>query len=145
MALEPKPGLVVRYDFLWKEDREAGRESGKDRPCAIVLVSAARPDGWRDVILCAVTHSPPVGSETAVPMPAAVARHLGLDDTPAWIKTDQVNVLQWEAERIPLGIMPVRKGQWSYGSIPQALGRQVFEQVREKARSGLLKRVDRDQ
>lgn len=136
--LEPRPGLVVRYDFLWKDEGQAGVESGKDRPCAIVLVAAARPDGSRDVLLCAVTHAPPLPAETAVPLPPAVARHLGLDDQPCWVKTDQVNRLIWEQRRIPYGILPVRKGQWAYGMVPQALGREIFEQVRAKAMRGRL-------
>lgn len=144
MPLEPKPGLVVRYDFLWRENRDAGIDSGKDRPCAIVLVSAERADGSRDVLLCAITHSPPDKNQTAVPMPPAVAKHLGLDSEPAWIKTDQVNRLRWEKDRIPHGITPVRKGQWVYGSIPQALGQQVFDQLRQKARMGAVTQIGRD-
>jgi DNA invertase Pin-like site-specific DNA recombinase len=49
VAIEPKPGLVVRYDFLWKEEQRAGIEDGKDRPCAIVLTSAEKADGSKDV------------------------------------------------------------------------------------------------
>ena len=29
---DPKPGLVVRYDYLWTHEAAAGREQGKDRP-----------------------------------------------------------------------------------------------------------------
>lgn len=144
MALEPKPGLVVRYDFLWKEEQRAGVESGKDRPCAIVLTSTERPDGSKDVLLCAITHTPPGKGETAVKVPAAVANHLGLDESPSWIKTDQVNRLVWEKGRIPYGISPAAKGEWTFGMVPQALGRQVFEQVRDKARQRTLRTVDRE-
>jgi len=142
--LEPKAGLVVRYDFLWKEEERGGLESGKDRPCAIVLVSAERADGARDVLLCAITHAPPLTGETAVEVPAAVARHLGLDEQRSWIKTDQVNRLIWRKGRIPFGVSPARRGEWTFGTIPQALGRQAFEQMREKALKGRLKTVLRD-
>ena len=27
-----RPGLVVRYDYLWTREAAAGREQGKDRP-----------------------------------------------------------------------------------------------------------------
>jgi hypothetical protein len=37
VTIEPKAGLVVRYDFLWEEESEAGLHGGKDRPCAIVM------------------------------------------------------------------------------------------------------------
>jgi hypothetical protein len=35
----PRPGLVIRYSYLWESEVRQGREEGtKDRPCAIVLV-----------------------------------------------------------------------------------------------------------
>lgn len=144
MAIEPKPGLVVRYDFLWKEEQRTGIEGGKDRPCAIVLTSAEKADGSKDVLLCAITHSPPAQNETAVKVPPAVANHLGLDHEQSWIKTDQVNRLTWEKGRMPYGISQARKGEWSFGMIPQSLSKQMFEQVQEKNRSRSLKTVDRD-
>ncbi len=144
MPFEPKAGLVVRYDFLWKEEKQAGVDSGKDRPCAIVLASAERPDGSRDVLLCAITHEPPGKNETAVKVPASVAKQLGLDEGQSWIKTSQVNKLVWEKGRIPYGISQARKGEWSFGVIPQGLGKQVFEQVRDKARRQSLQTVQRE-
>lgn len=81
----------------------------------------------------------------AVKVPEAVARHLGLDDVQSWIKTDQVNQLVWEMGRIPYGVSQTPKGEWSYGMLPQGLGKQVFEQVREKARSRSLATVQRDE
>jgi hypothetical protein len=143
--LAPKAGLVIRYDYLWRDQQRAGLESGKDRPSAIVLASAERPDGSREVLLCAITHSPPGKEDAAVRMPEGVARHLGLDDQPCWIKTDEVNTLVWEKGRIPHGVSQTPKGTWSYGMLPQALGREVFEQVREKARRRALGAVRRDQ
>ena len=145
MAIDPRPGLVIRYDFLWKEEQIAGHDGGiKDRPCAIVLMSKDHEDGGKDVVLCAITHSPPGHGETAVEIPNKVARHLGLDDARSWIKTDQVNTVRWEKGRIPFGVTPARKGQWAFGSLPQALGRKAFDQVREKSRDRSLRTVKRD-
>jgi hypothetical protein len=145
VSFEPKAGLVVRYDFLWKEEQQAGVDSGKDRPCAIVLTSSERPDGSKDVLLCAITHTPPGKGETAIKVPVGVAKHLGLDEGQSWIKTDQLNKLVWEKGRIPHGISPARKGEWAFGMIPQGLGKQVFDQVREKARSRSLETIQRDE
>ena len=40
-----KPGLVIRYSYLWYREHLEGREEGqKDRPCAII---AARRRGSR--------------------------------------------------------------------------------------------------
>ena len=81
MAFEPRPGLVIRYDFLWKEEDLAGlRDGRKDRPCAIILATKPKDDGLRDVILCPITHSPPKEGESAVEIPYKMARHLKLDD-----------------------------------------------------------------
>lgn len=144
MAIEPRPGLVVRYDFLWKEEELPGREHGiKDRPCAIILASKPRADGTRVVVLCAITHSPPRADESAVEIPHKVCRHLGLDDARCWIKTHQVNTVDWESNRLPYGVTPAHDGQWIFGQLPYAIGAQAFEQVREQSRRGRLSTVRR--
>ena len=44
---EPTPGLVIRYSYLWAQEHKHGREEGvKDRPCAVILVTA-NEDGER--------------------------------------------------------------------------------------------------
>lgn len=144
MALEPKPGLVIRYEFLWKEEANQGREDGKDRPCAIIMASAEQADGGRTVVLCPITHTPPGPREGGVEIPANVAAHLGLDDGRSWIKTHQVNTLDWAKGKLPLGLTPVRKGEWAYGQLPQALAKEAFEQVRTRARENRLDSVVRD-
>ena len=55
----PRPGLVVRFSYLWKREADAGREEGvKDRPCAVVIAIEGREAHPR-VIVLPVTHSPP--------------------------------------------------------------------------------------
>jgi mRNA-degrading endonuclease toxin of MazEF toxin-antitoxin module len=111
MVLDPAPGLVIKYDFLWKEDKDAGHEDGlKDRPCAIILTSREREDGSREIVLCPITQSPPSEAEGGVKVPLSVSRHLGLDDDQSWIKTHQVNTLRWEKGRLPHGVTPGRTG-----------------------------------
>ena len=42
---DPKPGLVIRYSFLWSHERDRGAiEGSKDRPCAIVLAQGVKFD-----------------------------------------------------------------------------------------------------
>ena len=145
MALVPKPGLVVQYDFLWKEESATAHEHGtKDRPCAIVLTTKEREDGSKDVYLCAITHSPPSRDEAAVEVPDKVARHLGLDHERCWIKTHQVNVVSWPKDQIPYGIAPTRRGEWSYGQLPRKLGKQVFDQLQEQVDKRTLGTVRRE-
>jgi hypothetical protein len=73
----------------------------------------------------------------------AVARHLGLDDQLCWVKTDEVNRLVWENGPIPHGVSRAPDGRWDYRMMPQALGRQVFEQVREKVRRRGVRVIER--
>jgi mRNA-degrading endonuclease toxin of MazEF toxin-antitoxin module len=143
-VLEPKVGTVVRYDFLWKDDADRGLDQGKDRPCAIIMATAPQPDGSQKVFVCPITHSPPSEGQSAVELPAKVSRHLGLDDDRSWIKTDHLNSMTWEKNRPPFGITPVAQGQWTYGELPQSLGRQAFDQVRTNARQRSIRQVDRD-
>ena len=142
MSVTPEPGLVIRYDFLWKDEARTGREEGKDRPCAVVL--ATRPqNGQREVVLCLITHTPPRTGETAVEIPYKVARYLKLDSDRMWIKTHEVNRLQWEEGQIPHGVSRARPDAWAFGMLPKALGGRMFEQVRENSRRQALEIVTR--
>ena len=80
MALpDPKPGMVIRYDYVWAHDEAAGRSQGKDRPACLVAASDgfARP---RYVVLLPITHSPPSMNTIGIEIPARVKAFLGLDD-----------------------------------------------------------------
>jgi mRNA-degrading endonuclease toxin of MazEF toxin-antitoxin module len=146
VSLEPTVGLVIRYDFLWKDEEAAGHEDGsKDRPCAIVLVSKEREDKSREVLVCAITHSPPREGETAVEIPHKVAMHLNLDHDRMWIKTHEINRFKWEESRIPFGVSQTPKGDWSYGLMPHALREQTLKQLQENSRKKSLSQVKRDQ
>ena len=45
---------------------------------------------------------------------------------------------------MPHGISQARKGEWSFGMLPQSFSKQVFAQAHEKARHRSLQTVDRD-
>lgn len=142
--ITPETGLVIRYDFLWKNEAQLGVEDGKkDRPCAIVLISSTRHDGSHEVYVCPITHSPPHADETGIEIPYNVTQHLALDHARMWIKTHELNRFIWEKDRIPFGVTPARKQQWSFGMLPHALGKQVFEQVRQNSKKNNLDIVQR--
>ena len=91
----PEPGLVIRYSYLWLREHRDGREEGtKDRPCAIVL-SAQDHDGGTRVLVVPVTHNPPDDLETALELPPAVKRHLGLDTERSWVVLSESNLFDW--------------------------------------------------
>ena len=43
---KPTPGLDLRYGYLWADDAQAGADTGKDRPAAIVLTVSEDAETW---------------------------------------------------------------------------------------------------
>ena len=71
---EPRPGLVIRYSYLWGREAREGREEGvKERPCAIVLV-LLRKGAHPIVRVLPVTHSSPANPADALEIPSATKR-----------------------------------------------------------------------
>jgi len=141
MALpEPKPGLVIRYDYLWAREAQTGREQGKDRPAC--LVAASDSDATpRFVVILPITHSPPARDVVAVEIPPKVRRSLGLDDASSWVIISEHNVDEWpNAGVVPI---PGRPGVFSYGFIPPGLFAQIKTRFLELARNGRSGRVTR--
>lgn len=80
---DPQPGTVIRYSYLWHSDHLAQREEGtKDRPCVIVLTSQTELD-TTTVLIVPITHTEPEHPVTALKLPAATLRRLGLDGAPS--------------------------------------------------------------
>jgi mRNA-degrading endonuclease toxin of MazEF toxin-antitoxin module len=96
MALpDPVAGMVIRYSYLWSEDRRQGRDEGlKDRPCVVVL-AVTREQDQIVVTVAPITHRPPQSDSGAIEIPANQKRRLGLDDEQSWIVTDELNKFDW--------------------------------------------------
>jgi hypothetical protein len=75
----PKPGLVIRYGFLWSnEHAEGATESAKDRPCAIVVAAHHDLKGDIQTIVAPITHQPPEDPAASIEIPASTCKSLGL-------------------------------------------------------------------
>lgn len=141
MALpDPKPGLIVRYDYLWSREAAAGRDQGKDRPTCLVAASdsLARP---RYVVLLPITHSTPDAGTIGIEIPAKVKRAIGLDDAPSRVIISEYNVDEWP--NAGLSPIPGKPGSFSYGFIPPRLFAQIKAKFLELARqnkSGAVRR-----
>ncbi|MDF5714471.1 MAG: hypothetical protein PUP93_11400 [Rhizonema sp. NSF051] len=61
-----------------------------------------------------------------------------------WIKTHEVNQLQWEESCLPFGVSRAYTNQWVFGVIPKAIGQKIFEQVKENSLRKSLNIVARD-
>lgn len=119
---EPRPGLVVRYDYLWSDEAAAGRASGKDRPACLVAASdsVVLP---RFVVLLPITHTRPSASTVGIEIPPRVKGALGLDDAPSWVIVSEHNVDEWP--NAGLSPIPGRPGILAYGFIPPALFQKI--------------------
>ncbi|SDR60997.1 hypothetical protein SAMN05519103_07246 [Rhizobiales bacterium GAS113] len=132
MALpDPKPGLVVRYDYLWSAEAATGRDQGKDRPACLVAASdsLSRP---RYVVLLPITHSPPDATTVGIEVPAKVRQAIGLDDAPCWVIVSEHNIDEWPNGG--LSQVPGTSGAFSYGFVPPGLFSQIKARFLELAR-----------
>jgi hypothetical protein len=137
---KPRPGLVIRYDYLWTHEAAAGRDQGKERPACLVAAmdSAAAP---RFVVILPITHRRPEKNSVGVEIPAKVRQALGLDDAPSWVIVSEHNVDEWPNGG--LAPLPGRPGVFSYAFIPPGLFAQVkakFLELYEKGQTGGVRR-----
>lgn len=147
MALpKPVPGLVIRYEYLWHSESLDGHDEGvKPRPCVILSATPymdANGDNQIRVLVVPITHTDQ-GVLNGLPMPAAEAARLGLDNEPQWIACNEYNAFNWpgyDLKDVP-GSKPARI---YYGKIVGSVystirGRWLFIQSGKK-----LKAVERD-
>lgn len=120
-----KPGLVIRYSFLWSHEKDAGAEEGsKDRPCAIVVAAPRRENGDIAVIVAPITHAPPDDQSDSMEIPPVVCRSLGLDGQRHWLRLDELSRFAWPG--YDLRTIPGKPRDYAYGMLP----RPLFEQLR---------------
>jgi hypothetical protein len=119
--LPPAPGAIIRYAYLWADEHEGGQEEGrKDRPALVLALSVRTDQDETEVLVVAITHSPPRRAEDAVPLPDEEKKRLGLDDLPSWIVTTEGNAFFWPGPDIrPIPEPPA--GRLIYGRISDAL------------------------
>ncbi|WP_342238781.1 hypothetical protein [Inquilinus sp. OTU3971] len=137
---DPKPGLVLRYDYLWAHEAVAGRDQGKDRPTCLLAATddAARP---RYVVLLPITHSRPTGETVGIEIPAKVKHAIGLDDVPSWVIVSEHNIDEWPNGG--LSPLPGRPDVFSYGFLPPGLFARIkasFLDLAKAKRSSAVRR-----
>lgn len=123
----PRPGLVIRYSYLWAREHARGQEEGvKDRPCAIILVTALE-DGDEVVTVLPITHSPPHDPALAIEIPQSTKVRLGLDAERSWVVLSEINRFVWPGP----DLRPRVTGELDsvvYGELPYSL----FETIRSR-------------
>ena len=142
MALPPpEPGLVISYAYLWHREQAKKRTEGaKDRPCVIVL-KVERQDELVIVTVSPITHKAPSADTTALEIPPAVKRHLGLDSEKSWIVLDEINQFVWPG----FDLRPIRgrNGRIDYGFLPPKLFARLVAGIRDVWRRSKGKSVGR--
>jgi len=120
---DPEVGLVIAYSYLWHREHQIGQEEGrKDRPAVIVLAVERPADGVTLVTVLPITHSAPTSAATAIEIPAAVKRHLGLDAVRSWIVVAEGNEFVWpghDLRKVP------NTGRYEHGFLPPRFFAQV--------------------
>ena len=136
-----EPGLVVRYEYLWRRRAEAGAESAeKDRPACVVVV-LHEADGSARVMLLPITHSAPGARDIGVEIPQAVGRALGLDARRSWVIVSECNLDIWPSP--DLRPLSGRQGRFHFGHLPPRLFRsirQTFLDAYRQRRVAVVKR-----
>jgi hypothetical protein len=130
---DPKPGLVIRYDYLWSREAAAACDQGKDRPVCLVAASDTTAN-LRYVVILPITHSAPTGGAIGVELPPKVRQALGLDEAPSWVIVSEHNVDEWPNGG--LAPVPGRPGVFSYGFIPPSLFAQIKAKFLELSEQG---------
>ncbi len=128
MALpQARPGLVFRYEYIWKRQELAGQTAGeKERPACVVLTVSA---GDQRVLIVPITTQQPGRDSPAMEIPQAVKRHLGLDaGRPSWIILNEANLDSWPSPDIrPI---PGQPGRFEYGLLPLRMVNAIREAIR---------------
>jgi mRNA-degrading endonuclease toxin of MazEF toxin-antitoxin module len=132
--LNPEPGLVISYAYLWCREHDAGQEEGrKNRPCVIVL-SVEKHDTGTQVTVAPITHSIPSTNTPSMEIPLRVKLYLGLDEDRSWVILDEVNQFTWPG--YDLRPIPGKKGDIAYGFLPPRL----FENIKAGMLDLIVKR-----
>jgi len=142
---EPKPGLVIRYAFLWQHEAARGQEeAAKDRPCAIAVALKAEHGRLR-VVVAPITHAAPGGrrprrSRSPGDEAAAGARSRALLD-----HADQLNSFDWPGPDLRPVPAPGEVGarRFAYGYLGPATTAAMLDAIRAQRRQG-LRLVGRD-
>ena len=129
----PRPGLVIRYSYLWESEARQGREEGvKDRPCAIVLVILR--EGEHPIVrVLPVTHTAPSNPADALEIPPETKTRLGLDAERSWVILTEANDFIWPGP--DLRPIPGRDPSTvAYGFLPPGFMRVLRQRLEQRWR-----------
>jgi len=138
----PVPGMVIRYAYLWSDDKAKGRvEGAKERPCVLVL-AVRQATGIIQTVVAPITHAPPGDPADSIEVPSTVRQSLGLDTERQWVRLDELNSFGWPG--FDLRPHP-RTGAIAYGMLPRDFYEEVRIRILERNKRKRLKPISRDE
>ena len=108
----------------------------------MIVLTVERPaNDTTIVVVLPITHTPPIDPASAVEIPIAVKRHLGLDDERSWIVVAEGNEFEWPGYDISkIG----RSDRYDYGFLPPRFFNQVLDAFVAWHRAGKRKLTPRE-
>ena len=138
-----RAGLVISYSYLWHREALRGQiEGSKDRTAAVIL--AAKPSligSPNRVLVAPITHSLPSDLSAGVLVPSYVKRAIGLDDTPSFIITTEVNEFTWPGFDLRTAL--VGADTCVYGVLPRPLIEEMKASLIANAKNRNLTMIPR--
>jgi hypothetical protein len=128
-------GNLIAYEYLWHSQR-------------VALIFAKRTVlGNTFAYAVAISHKPPSATERAIEVPRKLKRHLGLDEEPSWIYTDQVNEFTWPGPDLRpadrLSSLPRARGACVIGPLPKDWFASLKAEIIQSLRLGRTRIVRR--
>jgi len=140
---EARPGLVFRYEYVWKRRELAGQSVGeKERPaCVVMAVSSTAGD--QRVMIVPITTQAPADGVPALEILPRVKSHLGLDiDRRSWIILSEANLDAWPSP--DMRPIPGRPGHFEYGLLPQRMVNMIREVILAALAAKQLATINRE-
>lgn len=123
---KPEPGLVIHYDYIWRDEPPAGEARGpKRRPCAVVI-AVPNSAGEQRVVVAPITRTELRPPAEGIEIPARLKKFLGLDNERSWVVVSDLNEFAWPG--IAIHPLPGRPLEFEYGFLPP----QLFEVIRAR-------------
>jgi hypothetical protein len=115
----------------------------RDRPRAIVM-AVIDEDGDKEVLVLAITHSPPARATDAIEIPSQTKNRLGLDSERSWIVITEANEFVWPGP--DLRPVPGRDASTIvYGILPPRFFAYVRDKFLERDRDERARRITRSE
>ena len=118
---QPPIGNLVAYEYLWLSQHNTREDGAKVYPVALIFAKKTIASVTLAYAV-GMSHKSPAAFEKAIEVPRKLKRHLGLDERPSWIYTDQLNEFTWSGPELRpaewLSTLPSARGSCIIGALP---------------------------